>query len=637
MAIIKGSEFAESHRTALRPVLAVLLGLTLAVLFERYILRQPYLFQATRIAGVYALAGFVGFLAPYATAGWFARPRATSAAREIIVLAVAGLGLSWLVLWEGVHQFGGFDESLLINAAWLLEQGLRPYVDFPETLPPFFHYGSWLCFHIFGWTLSSVAKGFAVFALVALFWTYALLRRMGVGPGFSLLLAVGSHCLIAVPRGFWWYNCLATFSAWLLLLSYLDWLERPGSWLSILSFGAASLLVFLNKPNIWPLLMATYFLLLTSRPHRVRVLACFALLALMVGLLTWIVDFRLASMFRSYAWVGRTRSPLAGVAFQGVGSATIVATLGALVALTGVIFLDQLLREPGRGGGVTLWQGSDLFTLGCFAAFLTGAGLVFSNMESKCTDLALALLAATLLCLRTYPGTPAGPPWLSLGLFGRPGWALEIRGTTIVIALLIAISVSALVLGFERFGIYTIGPQKFHEADLASERPSVPFFRDLRCGKRFLRVLRQIDAVLSQHPRGEVFFGPRMEFAYAAYALPAPRGLPVWWHVGSSYSQAMIPQLVDVFRSRGFDVAVFLKDDYTYVPWEICKYLDDQYCKDQSWSELTVFWRLPGRDRPALQGAPEVKSGMPRAGSTIWRRLPSTEQVDLPGCGRRLM
>ena len=89
----------------------------------------------------------------------------------MIVLAAVALGLASFELWEGVRQFGGFDVSLLINAAWLLEKGLRPYVDFPNTLPPFFHYGAWLCFHVFGWTYSAIVKGWVVFSVVALFWS----------------------------------------------------------------------------------------------------------------------------------------------------------------------------------------------------------------------------------------------------------------------------------------------------------------------------------------------------------------------------------------------------------------------------------------------------------------------------------
>jgi len=38
----------------------------------------------------------------------------------------------------GMHQFGGFDEDLLVHAGTFYAQGLKPYIDFHCTMPPLF-------------------------------------------------------------------------------------------------------------------------------------------------------------------------------------------------------------------------------------------------------------------------------------------------------------------------------------------------------------------------------------------------------------------------------------------------------------------------------------------------------------------
>ena len=38
----------------------------------------------------------------------------------------------------------------------------------------------------------------------------------------------------------------------------------------------------------------------------------------------------------------------------------------------------------------------------------------------------------------------------------------------------------------------------------------------------------------------DVYFGPRLEFAYAAFQLPSPTHLPIWYDAGNSYAEAEI-------------------------------------------------------------------------------------------------
>ena len=66
--MLKDSEFAESHRTGLKWLMAVLLGIILLFVLQRYFLHVPFRFYERHLALLYVLLGLIGVLTPYATA-----------------------------------------------------------------------------------------------------------------------------------------------------------------------------------------------------------------------------------------------------------------------------------------------------------------------------------------------------------------------------------------------------------------------------------------------------------------------------------------------------------------------------------------------------------------------------------------
>ncbi|OIN00907.1 hypothetical protein A9236_06865 [Polynucleobacter sp. QLW-P1DATA-2] len=54
-------------------------------------------------------------------------------------------------------------------------------------------------------------------------------------------------------------------------------------------------------------------------------------------------------------------------------------------------------------------------------------------------------------------------------------------------------------------------------------------------------------------------FGPRLEYLYSQYNLIPPENLPLWWHVGTSYSHSRIPEIRKTLSSPAVKFIVFEK------------------------------------------------------------------------------
>ncbi len=89
-----------------------------------------------------------------------------------------------------------------------------------------------------------------------------------------------------------------------------------------------------------------------------------------------------------------------------------------------------------------------------------------------------------------------------------------------------------------------------------------------------------------------------MEFAYAAFGIPSPRNMPIWWHPGSSFPKSETQKVVETFRMHKFDLCVFLLDptsrqpDFTRLPNEIIAELKRTY-ERIDYPDIVVFTRKP--------------------------------------------
>ncbi len=145
-----------------------------------------------------------------------------------------------------------------------------------------------------------------------------------------------------------------------------------------------------------------------------------------------------------------------------------------------------------------------------FAALVSAFGM-FSNGELKDVEWSVWIAVDAVL------------------LFGTR--AAAVRSRRFYLAFFAAIVFSDLYMGAVRYRVFSTGPHMYFEWNDSNQSPGVPFFRNLKASTRFNNVVDQVGETLKTNPQ-PVFFGPRMEFAYAAFGLPSPRHIPLFWTPG---------------------------------------------------------------------------------------------------------
>ena len=78
-----------------------------------------------------------------------------------------------------------------------------------------------------------------------------------------------------------------------------------------------------------------------------------------------------------------------------------------------------------------------------------------------------------------------------------------------------------------------------------------------------------------------IYFGPRLTWAYAAFHIPSPKGLPLWWQAGVTFPAGDEELYTDRWLEQHFDPVVVM--DLTYLDPRIMSTLRDSYFIDQTY------------------------------------------------------
>jgi len=135
--------------------------------------------------------------------------------------------------------------------------------------------------------------------------------------------------------------------------------------------------------------------------------------------------------------------------------------------------------------------------------------------------------------------------------------------------------VATLAAGAARTRTAQVGPF-YEEVKLFSYHEG--FLKGVRLPPHAVAVL---DAQVRMDPlacgaESVTLFGPRIEFLYAQWLLPSPKGLPLWWHPGSSYFVGR--DLDEISQTiRGWERVRFitLRKDLTRMPQFVREAFED--------------------------------------------------------------
>ena len=482
-----------------------------------------------------------------------------------------------IVTW-GNHQYAGPDHSLMVDVGWRLFRGQIPYRDFICTLPPGFLAGLRYAYQMFGARWDAILYVDVIFACLTFVWMYKLLSAILRSRVNAFLAAIAIECAGVLAGSYWWYNNIASVTATIFFLSCLLYLRQPDSAGAQLSYVAALAMIGTMKPNTAvPLIFGCVILVFIATKARARFTALtMAGVACLLGFLM-LNQFHVLQMIGSYRAAAAARGISAFGFMHRTQSEKIRVTIyvGCMLLPGFVLWWKQLRDAIGRRD-IRALSVSALLAL----APVVGVYAMFTNGEMKDTDFPL------MICFG------------AVTLWGRTDQALALpglSGTTwkseavlrLYASFLVGLAVSDLYLGASRNRLEFSEGVYFERAD-AEYNPGVPYFQHMRASKRMQDVIAQMAQVLRDSGR-PVFFGPNLEFGYAAFEIDSPPHLPLWWYAGSSFTAADEPSIAEAFRSSGFPTLVFLRGDPTDTTSAIQRMIRESYVEDDRWPQLTVY------------------------------------------------
>lgn len=488
---------------------------------------------------------------------------------------------STFILHFGNRQFGGYDFSQMIDSGWRPATGQLPYRDYICTLPPGSYLGVKYAFQAFGLRWDSQLYALAIFSCAGFVWIYLLLARLLRSRLSAFLIAATIECVAALILDFWSFNAITVIAATIFFLSCVLYLDRPTILRTQISYAASLALLGLMKPNVAGTLgiigVALVFVAMRAKA-RVSVLTLIAI-AMTIGFLV-INGVSVPGLVNSYRAAAVDRGRLTAHGFYEASTLDILRASLCLGSLCTPFFIWwQPFIAAVRRADTSVVCRSLLLVV---APLISVYGM-FSNAELKDVELPLLISAGAVL------------------LFGVSGAAVAIqerrpRLSRFYVAFLCALVASDLYMGARRYKVQGIGMHTFYYWNDSGPVRGIPFFGNLQASARFRATLDQIGQVLGRN-QGPVFFGPRMEFAYAVFGLPSPKHLPVWWDPGTSFAVAQYPSILEAWRNNRFRTLVFLKHDFTRYSPEFLQLIDSLYAVDESYPDLTLFHSKPDAAR----------------------------------------
>lgn len=525
--------------------------------------------------------------------------------------------VAWFILHYGMQQIGGFDDASLIETGWRLYKGQKAYVDFPLTTPVSYVLGSVWAFQWFGVNWRAIIDMMALFAAPTFLWSLFLMAQVFGRNWMSLLLALTVQIISPMMAAYWTYNPITAVAAVLYMLSATYWLRRPADKLALISYAAALALMATMKPNVAGIVIVGITAALFCSPaHRWKLVwislgaAAFDLALLYANHLSF------PGMIEGYRSVANRVSTL--MPYLGKLSPREVGL--AMLILTSILLPAVLLLARGRdatlspfalvpalvlaaGYGLFLARGQQRFVavsavfvpLGLavgighrslrapgpwipIVTLLSGVYGFLSNSEQKLVDMPAVLVSAFLLTAELRgPAAAESGPILRLPL----GW-----NRYFVLACMV-FGVTGLAQGVARDRIRSIGPGRFFEYN-AQHTISGGFFKGVLCGDIFDEVLKEEANVLQQNPTADIWFGPRMQWGYAAFDKPSPLHEPVIWDP-TMYDRTKESFYFNNFLQNKHDLLILCKNDLSLYTRDEVRAIGQWYNIDQTHPLLTLL------------------------------------------------
>ncbi len=466
------------------------------------------------------------------------------------------------------YRFGGYDLSPLIDSGWRVLNGQVPNRDFICTFPPILYLSVAAAYKLLGvrWLAITFVSVVVPIAVEAMGMRVLLLlrKRMGEGPVLTLGAAYSVALLLPVLMvGHLWHSSWTEMFALLALAATYALLQLRGTatrreqmeLVAHLCLAETGLL--LAKPNgaLPALLFCTVSLLLTRAWWNGIAALLSALLVSSVALA--FAHTSLLATARLYGQLSARFLPQGY--FNGLfvnsnvteGLRSLVVYIPILPLLAWVLIV-VLARTVHRQAGAV-----DLLALGAcvISVVALGTNVEFGIVDTPCLLFGTAMLGAT----------GAGRAFRLKGVYFFALYSL----------LLLGIFYSA-----TRARMQAVGEWGSDDCGLPLADHEDKFFGSFHNCPAFFSLLAETDATLAAHPGARVFFGPRMEFLYARERQQSPRGMPLWWHPGTSFAEADLAAILEAWQKKPPDLLIFLQGDRTRMPPALLARIGREYTQE---------------------------------------------------------
>ena len=504
-----------------------------------------------------ALTGFILFM-PIALLMivllWNKTPSKTGLKPTYGLVSIGSLLIVHSVAPWGFRQFGSYDLSLLVDLTWRYSQGQEPGRDFPATLPTIFMaivrvstaLGST------GWA-SLVTLTVLITAALALLTCY-LANQIGIHRQSILILMVIGSIVPWISTTHLWHSSITAQGSATTLLAAVAIIRKP-SYLNAILLGALMGVTALSKQNVgWFVFVGIVLLLLIFRPTKAHTALIFGggltfgLLIMIIAKVDLVYPVESALKLLAERDRGSMVMPPGTTDLNGIFVLFIPWVVGPLLLIT-IVLLALLVSESSRS---LLKKPEFLFAGLAIASWLVG---VYSNWDAHWNE---------------FPTVCAG---IVLSFKQSDVERSSVNKDKILDFAAIFLSViflsASLSVGASRVRMRYVGPL-FEQGSLQVIEKG--FLRGVEVGPPGISVVEADSVLMSKYCGSDsnLLTGPRLEFLYAQWAIASPRGLPLWWHPGSSYSVRRdlpgILKSIDNMRPVKF---VTLGDDMTRLPIEL--------------------------------------------------------------------
>ena len=520
-------------------------------------------------------------------------------------------------MWSfGNKQLGGFDISALVDTGWRMASGQTAYVDFPVTTPIAFYVGAGWAIQLFGAKWSSFIVIAIIFTVISfILQTYLLSLVLAWRHAFAISLV--SQLLCSVVISYWWYNAITMNASCLFISAAYVFINRPTERVSAISLWGTLTLLSLMKPNIaggLALLIFVVLFLFSSYRGKLILIGLLALISFFAIL--FLLKISPLNVIQSYLEIGKGRAaPTLKWFYNDKFYEHLVVV--PLIVLCLLPMLERLSRlesikhmSPTLGanffvsvaslltGCLSLLTNSDSNLIVGIPFFLIGSFSFYSLTDPELGEIlprklwrttALFFIIATLtgcIILQTnYHDIDTAPnmfePWfIEAFLCNLLAIVLIIKDNSknrfvthqnwkrerIVWASLLVCGSIAMFAGGMRWRVAYTGYEMFFTFSPLTSVDNIPFFNHFQISPTAKTTLLEIQQALQDNygkkenwKNASIFFGKRLEFAYATFGIASPLGLPIWWHPNNSYPADLEQEYGQAFVDHNFEYAIFMK------------------------------------------------------------------------------